>query len=184
MNQRCSQSSLNQHYCCSCDSSSFIRLLDLFSLVYNALFKSSFCVRCDCFKSNQIKSFNSVVNLVVECGKSLWVGLFLLLAWQVLFSTFNIYLKSLKITQVVHDSQSTSLPFNQLSRSQINHSYISLLLASKPSAYFSINIYFRISMQSFLRFLAPLGKICEPISPWEIVHRPSEKNAPKLKCRI
>jgi len=101
--------------------------------------------------------------LVVGCGESLWVGLFLLLAWQVLFSTFNIYLKSLKITQVVHDSQSTSLPFNQLSRSQINHSYISLLLASKPSAYFSINIYFRISVQSFLRFLAPLGKICEPM---------------------
>jgi len=101
--------------------------------------------------------------LVVGCGESLWVGLFLLPAWQVLFPTSNIYLKSLEIAQVVHDSQPTSLPFNQLPRSQINHSYISLLLASKPPAYSPINIYFRIPVQSFLRFLAPLGKICGPM---------------------
>ena len=57
--QRCLQSSLNQHYCCSCNLSSFIHLLNLFSSVYNALFKSSFCARCDCFF--QYFFFNSKV---------------------------------------------------------------------------------------------------------------------------
>ncbi len=48
MSQCCLQSSLNQHYCCSCNLSSFIHLLNLFSLFYNALFKSLFCMHCNC----------------------------------------------------------------------------------------------------------------------------------------
>ena len=64
---RCLQSSLNQHYCCSCDLSSFICLLDLFSLVYNALFKSSFCVHYDCFLLSSILYLFYNINLLKAC---------------------------------------------------------------------------------------------------------------------
>jgi len=62
MNQRCLQSSLNQHCCNSCNSLSFNNLLDSLCLVCSALFQNLWCMRCDCFCIMSIKKHLSSLN--------------------------------------------------------------------------------------------------------------------------